>query len=91
MATERHVSHQYRYCSAGTFHEDQKMIQQAMEQDYKRDADNFLGLIWAQDSLDETFKPETWYKSNPLLYLDSQKQVLMEGLQDKRHRCPRIP
>lgn len=60
------------------------MIQQAMEQDYKRDADNFLGLIWAQDSLDETFKPETWYKSNPLLYLDSQKQVLMEGLQDKR-------
>ena len=66
------------------FHEDQKMIQQAMEQDYKRDADNFLGLIWAQDSLDETFKPETWYKSNPLLYLDSQKQVLMEGLQDKR-------
>lgn len=66
------------------FHEDQKMIQQAMEQDYKREADTYLGLIWAQDSLEETFKPETWAKSNPLLYLDSQKDILMQGLQDKR-------
>ncbi|EJF00336.1 terminase large subunit [Liquorilactobacillus mali] len=66
------------------FHEDQKMIQQAMEQDFNRDADSYLGLIWAQDSLGETFQPETWAKSNPLLYLDSQKEVLMQGLQDKR-------
>ncbi|MFT8867929.1 terminase large subunit [Liquorilactobacillus nagelii] len=66
------------------FHDDQKMIQQAMEQDWNRDADTYLGLIWAQDSLEETFKPDTWTKSNPLLYLDSQKKVLMQGLQDKR-------
>lgn len=55
-----------------------------MEQDFKRDADTYLGLIWAQDSLDETFKPKTWVKSNPLLYLDSQRKVLMQGLEDKR-------
>lgn len=66
------------------FHNDQKMLQQAMEQDYNRDADTYLGLIWAQDSLAETYKPETWVKSNPLLLLASQKDVLMQGLQDKR-------
>ncbi|MDI6503002.1 terminase large subunit [Leuconostoc suionicum] len=66
------------------FHEDQKMIQQAMEQDWNRDADSYLGLIWANDSLDETFKPETWIKSNPLLNLESEKDVLLQGLVDKR-------
>lgn len=66
------------------FHDDERMIQQAMEQDYSRDADTYLGLIWAQDSLDETFKPETWVKSNPLLDLPSQYEVLMNGLTDKR-------
>ncbi|MGR8823534.1 terminase large subunit [Leuconostoc citreum] len=66
------------------FHEDQKMIQQAMEQDWSRDADSYLGLMWAQDSLDETFKPKTWIKSNPLLNLASEKDVLLQGLTDKR-------
>lgn len=66
------------------FHEDQKMVQQAMEQDYLRDADTYLGLIWSQDDLNETYKPETWIKSNPLLGLKSQKDVLMQGLMDKR-------
>ncbi|QGN61514.1 terminase large subunit [Leuconostoc citreum] len=66
------------------FHEDQKMIQQAMEQDWSRDADSYLGLMWAQDSLDETFKPKTWVKSNPLLNLDSERDVLLQGLTDKR-------
>lgn len=66
------------------FHSEQKLIQEAMEQDYDRKADQTLGLIWAQDSLDETYKPETWVKSNPLLYLEGQKEVLMAGLKDKR-------
>ncbi|QGN61530.1 hypothetical protein GJ636_00005 [Leuconostoc citreum] len=56
------------------------MIQQAMEQDWSRDADSYLGLMWAQDSLDETFKPKTWVKSNPLLNLDSERDVLLQGL-----------
>ena len=66
------------------FHEDQKMLQQAMEQDWNRDADSYLGLIWAQDDLDETFKDETWVKSNPLLQLPDQHTVLLAGLRDKR-------
>lgn len=60
------------------------MLQQAMEQDWNRDADSYLGLIWAQDDLDETFKDETWVKSNPLLQLPDQHDVLLAGLRDKR-------
>ena len=66
------------------FHEEQKMIQQVMEQDFNREADRTLGLIWAQDSLDETFKEETWIKSSPLLGLPSQHDILLDGLRDKR-------
>ena len=66
------------------FHEEQKMIQQVMEQDFSREADRTLGLIWAQDSLDETFKEETWIKSNPLLGLPSQHDILLDGLRDNR-------
>lgn len=66
------------------FHYDQKMLQRAMEQDWNREADSYLGLIWAQDDLDETFKEETWVKSNPLLYLPDQHDVLLSGLRDKR-------
>lgn len=66
------------------FHDEQKMIQQVMEQDFNREADRTLGLIWAQDSLDETFKEDTWIKSNPLLGLSSQHDVLLDGLRDKR-------
>jgi phage terminase large subunit-like protein len=55
-----------------------------MEQDFSREADRTLGLIWAQDSLDETFKEDTWIKSNPLLGLPSQQDVLLDGLRDKR-------
>ena len=66
------------------FHDDQKVIQQAMERDFSREADQELGLIWAQDSLDETFKEDTWIKSNPLLDLKDQRNVLLNGLRDKR-------
>lgn len=66
------------------YHEDEKMIEELMEKDSDRDGDTYLGLIWSQDSLDETFKPDTWIKSNPLLGLESQREVLMQGLQDKR-------
>ena len=66
------------------FHEDQKIVIQAMEQDWKRDADTYLGLIWSQDSLEETYQPETWVKSNPLLDLPDQAKNLLEGLKDKR-------
>lgn len=66
------------------FHQDQKMLQQAMEEDYKRDADTYLCLVWSQDDLNEVFSPETWVKSNPLLDLESEHDNLMKGLMDKR-------
>lgn len=56
-----------------------------MEKDFDREADTYLGLIWSQDDLQETFNSKQWYKSNPLLYLKSQKDVLMQGLTDKKN------
>jgi phage terminase large subunit-like protein len=66
------------------FREDQKILQQAMEDDDSRDADTYLCLVWSQDNLDEVFQPETWAKSNPLLDLESERENLMKGLMDKR-------
>jgi phage terminase large subunit-like protein len=66
------------------FHEDEKMVIQAMEQDFKREADSYLGLIWSQDSENEVYDPQTWIKSNPLLGLPDQKENLLSGLKDKR-------
>lgn len=67
------------------FHDDEKRLQQEMEQDYLRDDDRFLCLIWAQDSLEETYKPEAWIKSNPLLELPDQHDKLLHGLEDERN------
>ena len=66
------------------FHDDQKAGQQIMEQDWNRANDDNLVLVWAQDSLNETFKPETWVKSNPLLDLKGQRDVLLKGLTTER-------
>lgn len=66
------------------FHDDQKAGQQIMEQDWNRANDDNLVLVWAQDSLNETFKPETWVKSNPLLDLAGQREVLLKGLTTER-------
>ena len=66
------------------FHDDQKAGQQIMEQDWNRANDDNLVLVWAQDSLDETFMPETWVKSNPLLDLAGQREVLLKGLTTER-------
>ena len=66
------------------FHDDQKAGQQIMEQDWNRANDDNLVLVWAQDSLNETFKPETWVKSNPLLDLKGQHDVLLKGLTNER-------
>lgn len=66
------------------FRDDQKAGQQIMEQDWNRSNDDNLVLVWAQDSLDETFMPETWVKSNPLLDLAGQREVLLKGLTTER-------
>jgi phage terminase large subunit-like protein len=67
------------------FHADQRNGQQIMEQDWNRENDDNLIMVWSQDSLEETFEPESWIKSNPLLGLESQHAVLMKGLLDERN------
>ena len=56
------------------FHQEQITMQHIMEKDYSREGDNSLCLVWAQDDLDETFKPETWEKSNPLIGLSEEER-----------------
>lgn len=66
------------------FHDDQSMIRSVMERDYVREADTYLGLVWSQDELSETFEPELWTKSNPLLDLPGERDNLLEGLINER-------
>lgn len=56
------------------FHKEQQTLQNVMEKDYDREGDDSLCLVWAQDSLEETFQPETWEKSNPLIGLSESER-----------------
>lgn len=58
----------------GPFHEEEKAMQNVMEQDFKRDGENMLCCVWSQDSLEETYIPETWAKSNPLINLSPEEK-----------------
>lgn len=56
------------------FHDEEVKLQHAMERDFDRTGDNSLCLVWAQDSLKETYQPETWCKSNPLINLSKKEK-----------------
>lgn len=68
------------------FHKEQKKLIEIMERDFDRAGDDQLCLIWSQDSLEETFQPETWAKSNPLLNHPELKDNLMKGLVSERDK-----
>lgn len=68
------------------FHQEQKKLIEIMERDFDRSGDDQLCLIWSQDSLEETFDPETWAKSNPLLNHPELKDSLMKGLLSERDK-----
>ncbi len=68
------------------FHKEQKKLIEIMERDFDRAGDDQLCLIWSQDSLEETFQPETWSKSNPLLNHPELKDSLMKGLLSERDK-----
>lgn len=61
------------------FHDEEKTMQEVMERDADRTGDNMLCLVWQQESLDETFKPETWIKSNPLIGLSEAEKERRTG------------
>lgn len=68
------------------FHQEQKKLIEIMERDFDRSGDDQLCLIWSQDNLEETFQPETWAKSNPLLNHPELKDSLMKGLLSERDK-----
>lgn len=68
------------------FHKEQKKLIEVMERDFDRASDDQLCLIWTQDSLEETFQPDTWAKSNPLLNLPDKHDKLLRGLISERDK-----
>ncbi|WP_242362029.1 terminase TerL endonuclease subunit [Limosilactobacillus antri] len=56
---------------------DEQLDIKMMEQDFNREMDDHLLMLWTQDSLKEAEDPETWSKSNPLLTLNKQKHDTM--------------
>lgn len=68
------------------FYKDERMMERAMRDDASRSLDNYLCLVWEQDSVKETEKPETWEKSNPLLTLNKKKkQQMISRLMNERN------
>lgn len=66
------------------FYNGLKRGQQAMEQDYNRSYDYELYLVWAQDSEDEIFNPDTWEKSTPLIGMPDRRQSTINSLEKLR-------
>ncbi|MGK9479599.1 terminase large subunit [Melissococcus plutonius] len=66
------------------FKQEEDTLTKIMEND-DRSGDEQLCLVWCQDSKDELDDPRTWEKSNPLLSLAGQKDLLMNGLLTERN------
>ncbi|MGK9295914.1 terminase TerL endonuclease subunit, partial [Melissococcus plutonius] len=66
------------------FKQEEDTLLKIMEND-DRSGDEQLCLVWCQDSKDELDEPRTWEKSNPLLGLSDQKDLLMNGLLTERN------
>lgn len=66
--------------STAYLYSDEKLLESAMKHDNERTLDDYLCLVWEQDSLDETQKPETWVKSNPLLELPEKRESMLPRL-----------
>ncbi|MGK9308858.1 terminase large subunit, partial [Melissococcus plutonius] len=66
------------------FKQEEDTLLKIMEKD-DRSGDEQLCLVWCQDSKDELDDPRTWEKSNPLLSLSGQKDLLMNGLLTERN------
>lgn len=63
---------------------DEQMLREAMKQDYSRNLDNYLCIVYEQDSFDETEYPKTWLKSNPILDLEGKTETMLKSLIEER-------
>ncbi|KMT32961.1 terminase large subunit [Melissococcus plutonius] len=66
------------------FKQEEDTLLKIMEND-DRSGDEQLCLVWCQDLKEELDDPRTWEKSNPLLGLYDQKDLLMNGLLTERN------
>ncbi|SUP61411.1 Phage terminase-like protein, large subunit [Weissella viridescens] len=66
------------------FHNGLKRGQEVMEQDWNREYDYELWLVWAQDDENEVYQPETWEKSTPLIGMPSRHDSTIDSLMKLR-------
>ncbi|KGO21878.1 hypothetical protein Q757_09750, partial [Oenococcus alcoholitolerans] len=66
------------------FHRDEKRIIEQMEKDYDRKGDSYLCLVWSIDNVNETEKPETWVKANPLLDMPEKHDKMLQDLKTEK-------
>lgn len=68
-----------------SFRKTEKIMIDEMKKDYERKLENTLCIIYEQDNVDEeTSKPETWIKSNPILALPEVGDHLKENMLKER-------
>lgn len=71
--------------SNSQLYKDERILTEVMEKDYDRSLDDNLCMVWEQDTMAETEKPETWAKSNPLITLGKKKKAeMMKSLLSER-------
>lgn len=70
--------------SNSAFYADEMMVKEAMERDFDRLLDDFLSMVWEQDDVSETEKPETWVKSNPVSELPDHHDSMIKSLISER-------
>lgn len=66
------------------FHNEEKRVTQSMEQDFRREGDSMLCLVWSQDDESELYKPELWAKSNPMLDLEDRAARILNDLKKEK-------
>lgn len=64
-------------------YQDEKLLKEVMERDYERLLDDYLCVVYEQDSVEETSNPGTWVKSNPVLGLKSKKGMLQSLISER--------
>lgn len=79
------ISTAYENSNVPMFHDYQRLTL-VIEKDNERKSETSLFLCWEQDSIDETDRPDTWEKSNPLLGLAEMHERLLKGLLDEKDK-----
>ena len=66
------------------FYQDEQMMRESMMHDDDRSLDNYLCMVYEQDSTEELKQPQTWSKSNPILDLPAKHEKMLNSLINER-------